>query len=238
MHLTGKGFYHSSGVKRYSDEKSEYSYPDREKCLSLAKEVGIPEDCVEKIGILENAKVDDVFLWFDKVTSYLTSIGLQAKDFRENAFCKMAVVSIDGSDITFGFQFHDEKFFGLVSGRCEHKWVPVPRIDYGNTVVTHTLSPYTEETCIYDLQCGNDYCYYASEGKTMNGNRIIILRGNGWQEEDGFPYDVDKGYPGIIGKTAQNLRLALSNSRIPDFQEVYSGDIRDLVEMKHAEDLG
>lgn len=232
MLLKGNGYFEENGRLTYNT-KSYLIYPDSEVCKELAEKCNLPSDCINRIGVFsEKAKLSDVSFVFKMMLSIFEENNLEVKDVKTSETCHLGKVVFKNRELNFGVQLKDKKLYAMMQGRCDFKTEQIPEIIYGEVVIKQQLSPYTEPVCIYDLQCGNDFCYYASEGKTMNGNRVILLRGNGWKDEQGFPYE-DRRYPGIIGKTAANLRAELSKECIPDFKDIYSGDIRDLIELEY-----
>lgn len=231
MKLFSRGF--NPRTERYCEEEYVFDYPDKEVSGKLVKALGWADTCTEKIGILlEPAKPKDFKKEWEKILELFASLGIEIKNLRERSdsvLVKMADIVFEGCNLHFGIQFQEEKLYATVSGRLLSHWEPVPRKEYGETVTRHQISQYTDGECLYDLQCGNEACYTCYQHVTMNGNRILCFYGNGWTME-GFPWDVEKGYPGIIGKTAENIRAFFKKDQIPLFHEVYSGDIRDFVE--------
>jgi len=231
MKLSSLGFDEHTG--KYAGEEYVLSYPDKERSDKLTKALGWPAGLSEKIGILkELANPKDFNSEWENILKVFSNLGLEMKNLKtreDKVLLKMAEVVFEGSNLNFGIQLMNKKLFGLVNGKISSKWEPIPRKEYGETVTIHQISPHTEGECLYDLQCGNEACYTCYQHVTMNGNRILCFYGNGWIDE-GFPYDEEKGYPGIIGKTAENLRKCFKEDSIPMFHEIYSGDIRDFVD--------
>lgn len=231
MKLSSRGF--NPRVEKYCEEEYVFDYPDKEVSGKLVKVLGWSDTCIEKIGILlEPAKPKDFKKEWENILKVFSSLGIEIKNLKErtdSVLVKMGDTVFEGCNLHFGIQLQEKKLYAIVNGRLLSHWEPVPRKDYGETVTIHQISPHTEGECLYDLQCGNETCYTCYQHRTMNGNRILCFYGNGWVEE-GFPYDEERGYPGIIGKTAEKIRTYFKENRIPLFHEIYSGDIRDLVD--------
>lgn len=233
MHLKGLGFEILNGHRDYSTYRLKFIHPDEEQVKKLGMAMGWPETCWHRINTLKpDAGLEDVNQIWDHCLEVIKSLGLNLVMKTELPHCKIGTVDMDGHNIEFGIQLLNGMIKAIVQGRCDLIHDPIPMIDYGTVTQIEELSPYTEPVCLYDLQHGNEACYYASEGKLMSGKRVILLVGNGWCEKLGFPYDEELGYAGIIGKTAENLRAAFKADRLPDFEDIYSGNINDFVNYK------
>lgn len=184
-------------------------------------------DIISKVYILkEKAELTD----FNEVKALIRGCAaIKVINETDNPFFYKAEVLFKSKTLFVGFQLLNGKLYAILDIESKLLYVDIPCIEYGETVTQHTLSQYTESVCLYDLQCGNHTCYSCFEHKTLNGNRILILFGNGWQEI-GFPYS-DQQYPGLIGKTAENMRRFFKENKSFDFKDVYSGNIEDFVEV-------
>lgn len=233
MHLKGLGFEILNGHRDYSTYRLKFIHLDEEQVKKLGIALEWPETCWHHINALkQDANMNDVNLIWDTCTEAVKALGLSLVMKTCLPICRIGIVAMDGRNIELGIQLLDGRIRAIVQGRCELIHEPIPMIDYGTVTQMEELSPYTEPVCLYDLQHGNEACYYASEGKLMSGKRVILLLGNGWCEKLGFPYDEKHGYAGIIGQTAANLRAAFKAESLPDFEDIYSGNINDFVNYK------
>jgi hypothetical protein len=118
------------------------------------------------------------------------------------------------------------------------KWIPnwkiLGEVDVIDIPIGH---PYLNDEPLIDLQAGSMHCYIADEME-YEGVKYIVLIGNGWGDEQGFPFnEVDfnpkepfehtTGMYALIRGVARDKFIELAKKDcIPDFNDIFTGDYK------------
>ena len=120
------------------------------------------------------------------------------------------------------------KFHHTADGKCYLiGWEQMPLTQVGTITKTVDIPADAPSECIQDLQAGID-CFCADQ-YTVGGKRFIVLQGNGWADELGFPYDESmQRYPILSGQTGANIRAQAKLDQFGHWSVVFSGNMNDL----------